>query len=177
MESWQYRDGKPHVYLKPGELCTSEQAIMVTTVLGSCVSATFFHRATGLASICHAMQPWCPHRSPDANKCPPECKDRYRYVVCAIQDMSTKMVKLGVRPRELEVKLFGGAALIGPRRSSIPANSIGQLNVKAAMDTINNCHLVLKVADVGGTFGRKIIFDTGTGDVLMKRLHNADAHR
>jgi len=175
MESWQYQNGKPHIYLKPGELCVSERAIIVTTVLGSCVSATFFHRPTGLAAICHAMQPRCPKGPWAPGRCPPECKNIFRYAVCAIQTMKVKMVGLGVRPVDLEVKLFGGAALIGTCYGDRNSNSIGKLNVEAAMETINSCNLALKVADVGGVYGRKLIFDTGTGQVLMKRLNNADA--
>lgn len=177
MESWQYRDGKPHIYLKPGELCVSERDIVVTTVLGSCVSATFFHRPTRLAAICHAMQPRCPNGSWTPGRCPPECKNSFRYAACAIQMMKAKMAGFGVRPADLEVKLFGGAALIGSGSGNGSSNSIGQLNVEAAMETINSCNLALKVADVGGVYGRKLIFDTGTGQVLMKRLNNADTRR
>lgn len=81
------------------------------------------------------------------------------------------MISHNLRPRDIEVKLFGGAALIGSRHPEAITNSIGQLNVKAAMETLDNCGFTLKVMDVGGAFGRKIIFDSGTGEVLMKRLN------
>ena len=157
---------KPRIYLKPGELCVSRRPVVVTTVLGSCVSATFFHQASGLAAICHALQPKCPK----GEQCLESCNMRYRYAVCAIQAMTRQMSSRGIRPREIEVKLFGGAALIGSVRPETAAISMGRQNVTAAMETINDCGLFLKVMDVGGSFGRKIIFDTATGEVLMKRL-------
>jgi chemotaxis protein CheD len=85
--------------------------------------------------------------------------------------MSRYMLTYGLLPREIEVKLFGGAALIGTSRYREMSNSIGQQNVKAAIDTINSCGLLLKIMDVGGAFGRKIIFNTWTGEVLLKRLN------
>lgn len=166
MDNWQYRDGKPHIYLKPGEMCFSHDPVVVTTVLGSCVSVTLFHSGSGSAAICHALQPRCPH--PD--QCGDDCGNRYRYAVCAIEEMTRRITRTGLRPRDIEVKLFGGAALIGSKATTSQHNSIGQLNVKAAMETISNCGLILKVMDVGGNFGRKIIFNTETGEILMKRL-------
>lgn len=170
MEAWNVQHEKPRIYLKPGELCVSKRPVVVTTVLGSCVSATFFHQATGLAAICHALQPKCPN----SQHCMEGCSVRYRYAVCAIQAMTRQMTARGVRPREIEVKLFGGAALIGTTRPETAATSMGRQNVTAAMETIHDCGLILKVMDVGGSFGRKIIFDTGTGEVLMKRLRRSD---
>ena len=84
--------------------------------------------------------------------------------------MSRQMRGCSLRPQDIEVKLFGGAALIGGRRQETPANSMGRQNAEAAMKALHSCGLTLKVANVGGTLGRKIIFDTTTGEVLMKRL-------
>jgi chemotaxis protein CheD len=166
MDNWNYRDGKPHIYLKPGELCISKHPAVVTTVLGSCVSVTLFHPVSGFAAICHVLQPKCPR--PDL--CGPECQHRYRYAVCTIEEMARRLLRHGLFAKEIEVKLFGGAAMIGSQRSESLPHSVGQQNVKAAIETISASGLILKVMDVGGGFGRKIIFDTRTGEVFMKRL-------
>lgn len=170
MDDWNDQREKPRIYLKPGELCIGKRPVVVTTVLGSCVSATFYHQATGLSAICHALQPQCSSGEP----CPERCPVRYRYAVCAIQAMTQQMISRGVRPREIEVKLFGGAALIGGSHPKTTAISMGRQNVTAAIESIHECGLVLKVMDVGGSFGRKIIFDTATGEILMKRLRRTD---
>lgn len=170
MEAWNDPREKPRIYLKPGELCVSKRPVVVTTVLGSCVSATFYHQASGMAAICHALQPRCAQ----GESCQAPCNVRYRYAVCAIQAMTRQMSSRGIRPREIEVKLFGGAALIGSSRPEAAATSMGRQNVTAAMETISDCGLLIKVMDVGGSFGRKIIFDTATGEVLMKRLRRTE---
>lgn len=166
MNNLSYRNGKPHIYLKPGELCTSKNPVVVTTVLGSCVSVTLFHPPSGVAAICHVLQPRCPR----PELCAVQCRERFRYAVCTIEEMGRRLLNYGLLPKDMEVKLFGGAALIGAQKPEMVANSIGQLNVKAALETLGNCGFLLKVMDVGGNFGRKIIFDTSTGEVLMKRL-------
>jgi chemotaxis protein CheD len=158
------------IYLKPGEIHYATQPTVVTTVLGSCVAATFFHRPTGLAAICHALQPRCAN----TGQCPGQCATRGRFADCAIEAMSHWMIGRKVPLREIEIKLFGGAALMG-RQARVTtgtiANSMGQLNIQAALETLKSNGIALKVADVGGTVGRKIIFDTATGEVWLKRLN------
>ncbi len=166
MNHKMFPDNVPHVYLKPGELYIGNKPVTVTTVLGSCVSVTLFHRPSGIAAICHTLQPKCP----DPKLCVDVCQGCFRYTVCTIEEMNRQMIGYGLRPKDIEVKLFGGAALIGSRRPEVVKNSIGQQNVKAALATIDNCGLSLKVMDVGGNFGRKLIFNTKSGEILMKRL-------
>lgn len=166
MNHLQYRGEGRQVYLRPGELYLGSEPSVVTTVLGSCVSVTLLHKVTGIAAICHTLQPSCPN----PELCFPNCQARHRYTVCTIEKMSRYMLSHGLRPRDIEVKLFGGAALIGTLTKERIATSIGHQNVKAAMETIDKCGLMLKVMDVGGNFGRKIIFNTSTGEVFMKRL-------
>ena len=156
----------PRIYLKPGEICFSKTPVVVTTVLGSCVSVTLFHPASGRAAICHALQPRCPQ----PYVCAGDCTAKYRYAACAIEAITRRMTAGGTHRSDIEVKLFGGAALIGNRRPETLATSLGRQNVEAAMEALHTAGLRLKVANVGGTVGRKIIFHTATGEVFMKRL-------
>jgi chemotaxis protein CheD len=48
--------------------------------------------------------------------------------------------------------------------------SIGRQNIEMAEKILLSEGLTLKAKDVGGTGGRKILFYTGTGEVLLKRL-------
>ena len=170
-----HQDGTPHLYLKPGELCISQRAVLITTVLGSCVSATLFHRPSGLAAICHAMQPYCPQHM----DCSSACRTKFRYAPCVISEMARRMAEYGIRPKELEVKLFGGSTLIGRPAEEVESfsagtsKSIGQQNVQSAMESLIDEGFIIKVTDVGGTSGRKILFDTRTGTVMVKRIRRS----
>lgn len=157
-----------HIYLKPGELYFDDQPAKVTTVLGSCLAITMHHQDSGLGAICHAIQPKCKH----AATCKECCSDASRYVACVIPRMYEVFSPHGIRPGAIEVKLFGGAAIIGNQDMRGSHKTVGQMNVEAAMESINTLNLRLKVANAGGYFGRKIIFNTRTGIVWMKKIAN-----
>ena len=155
------------LYLKPGEYYLGDHPTKVTTVLGSCVAVSMYHRPSGLAAICHAVAPDC-----DATaSCPSGCPKLQRYVRCMIPAMVHAFSSRGVSPANIETKLFGGAAMIDGDNRRDPGKLVGAQNIAAAREVIQQCGLVLKSSDVGGRVGRKIIFETATGDILLKRLH------
>ena len=157
---------RDEVYLKPGEVWIGNRPTIVTTVLGSCVSVTFFHAASGFSGICHALQPRCPN----SYQCGRGCKDTFRYATCAIEAIKEQLSAKGAKPTDIEVKLFGGSSLIGSSRSDAKTKSVGRQNIEAATESIEKYRLHLRVINVGGNVGRKIKFNTADGVVLMKRL-------
>lgn len=159
--------GIENVYLKPGELYIGERPAKVITVLGSCVSVTLFNRRLGVGAICHGAMPHCRK----VKKCHGLCRDVFKYVDCSLHYMLWRLRGLGVTDSELEVKLFGGADTLSSKKE----NTIGSLNVKMALDIIRREHLRIIAADVGDSFGRKIIFLTHTGEVYLKRLKDTGA--
>jgi len=97
--------------------------------------------------------------------------DAFKYVDCSLHYMLGRLKGLGAADNEIEVKLFGGADTL----SSKTENTVGSMNVKMALEIIRQEHLRIIAADVGDSFGRKIIFLTHTGDVFLKRLKDAGA--
>lgn len=156
----------PVVYLKPAELFVSQKPAVVTTILGSCVSLTLFHQRMGRAAICHALLPDCKNK-PDCKSCSAE---KYKYVSCVIPEMIENVGRHFADAGEIEFKLFGGADIIThPIKKSVN-QSVGSQNIKSALKMIQGQGLHLKISDVGGFTGRKIYFNTHTGQVLLKRL-------
>ena len=154
--------GLDKVYLKPGELYIGEGPTRVITVLGSCVSVTMFSKRLSIGAICHGAMPHCRKR----RGCHEVCEEAFKFVDCSIHYMLGKMRGYGCADSEFEVKLFGGADTLSSKKE----NTIGSMNVKMALDIISEEHLRIIAADVGDSFGRKIIFLTHTGDVYLKRL-------
>ncbi len=154
------------LYLKPGEYYLGDRPIRITTVLGSCVAVSLYHRPSRLACICHVLAPAC---KPEVH-CQDKCTQAYRYVNCMIPAMVRSFTTRGIASKEIETKLFGGASVIGEPCRSGDEESIGALNIAAARKAIDHLGLVIKIEDVGGCVGRKIVFDTSTGDILLKRL-------
>ena len=84
--------------------------------------------------------------------------------------MIEKYASFDIHRSDIEIKVFGGADMYASRRSL----SVGKQNIATALKTIKEERLNLLASDVGGTQGRKIFFNTYTGDVLLKRLGKYD---
>jgi len=90
-----------------------------------------------------------------------------RYGNIAIPKLIEKMEYLGSERKNLKAKVFGGGMVLSLNSSSI---NIGDRNIEYAMDALNELRIKIDSHNVGGTRGRKILFETHTGKVLMKRL-------
>lgn len=147
------------IYLKPGELIISEKPVMVTTVLGSCISVTMFNERMGTAAICHGM---LPHGGRS---------DNFKYVDTALRYMIDYFKTLNIGRKEIEVKVFGGADMFNTTRSNTPNLTVGWQNISAATCFLKDHGMAPTTSDVGGQKGRKLIFTTDTGIVYLKRLN------
>jgi chemotaxis protein CheD len=151
------------VYLKPGEVYMDDRPALVSTILGSCVAVTMFHKSTGRGRICHAILSSNPSPGGD---------DTFRYVDTSIACMLKDLLSLGIPRAEIEVKVFGGARAF---KRDDEGTSVGELNAGRALHVIRKERLTILASDLGGPVGRKIVFDTQSGKVLLKRLKTPDA--
>ncbi len=154
------------LFLRPGELFFCCEPSLVTTVLGSCVAVTLFNPRLRAGAICHALLA-DPGKSAVAPKDHPE---PFKYVSLAIPAMLEMFRSLGVRVEETEVKLFGGANVLMNSREAWPEQGIGAVNVQRAQKLLIASNLRVSRSHVGGVLGRKLIFNTATGEVLLKQL-------
>ncbi|MFO1475284.1 MAG: chemotaxis protein CheD [Verrucomicrobiota bacterium] len=151
--------------LKSGELLVCREPHLVSTVLGSCVAITMHHPATSLAAICHAM---LPAPSP-AHGTSLSRADQFRYVTCSIPALLDPFHRAGIPNDEIDVKMFGGANVIALGGEESP-EGIGAANIATARQILASLQLRIVASDVGGSRGRKLFFNTATGDVFHKYL-------
>jgi chemotaxis protein methyltransferase CheR len=156
----------PIIYLKPAELCIIDKPTIVRTVLGSCLAVTMFNRRLGVSVICHAI---LPDLSLEERR-NSHSSEKYKYVYSVIPEMVAKMRNYGIKPHEIEVKMFGGADTLNSQVEQNRNQPVGKLNIDTALKAIEAEGLRVHTSDVGGTGGRKIFFYTHTGEVLLKRL-------
>lgn len=164
-------EGLPVIYLKPGQMHISGKPSIVVTVLGSCLSITMFHRRAGLGAICHGLLPECGGKK----SCNSVCGDGFKFVDCSIKRMLKRFDVCDIKRREIEIKCFGGADMFGVQQENANIVSVGKQNIVTAKKMLENEGLTLHSIDVGGNQGRKILFYTHTGKVLLKRLHGNEA--
>lgn len=135
---------------------------MAHTVLGSCVSVTFFAPRHGLAAIFHALLP----RSAEYRLHDP-ADSPYKFVDTAINLLVARFTRRGVKLSHIECKVFGGASALFAEEMSV-----GRRNVETAFATLSDLGLRVAASNVGGEAGRKIVFSSSTGEIFVKLLNN-----
>ena len=146
----------------PGEFYVTRDNELVSTVLGSCVSACIRDTQFGIGGMNHFMLPVdkSSAKGQDTNS------ESARYGNHAMEMLINSILKAGGLKKNLEVKLFGGGRVL----SSMSNIDVGEQNIAfilgyAALEGLN----VVK-EDLGDIYPRKIIYFPQTGRALMKKL-------
>ena len=145
-------------FLMSGCIFVHTDSYIVTTILGSCVSVCIWDRVTKIGGINHYMLPFWNGEGLASPK----------YGSIAILKMVEKMLVLGSAKKDLQAKIFGGGEVLTVTNALM---NIGERNIILARDILMKENIPIVNADVGGKTGRKIIYDTYTGDVFVKKLH------
>jgi len=146
-------------FLGIGEYHVTVRPTRVRTILGSCISVTMHHPATGYGAICHASLPATPAgHGVD-----------YRYTDQVIRAMAGWFTKHGISRDELVVKLFGGGEMYGRSREREGVFTVGRRNIIAARKALREEGLSLAASDLGGDHGRSLTFHTATGRVWVRK--------
>lgn len=163
----------PAYYLKPGEVYLTREPALITTILGSCISVTMYDTKTKFAVICHAVMPSA--AGPRSNL--KESSNIFQYVDTSIEWMIEQFTKNMISHSTIEVKLFGGSEMFSDTARRRNPMAVGKKNVKTAIEILRRKHLRPKAWNVGGNKGRKLIFNTATGDVFAKFVNKSDVPR
>lgn len=154
------QDNQLKHFLFPGTLFVQNREHLVTTVLGSCVAVCLWDQSTGTGGINHYMLPlWNGEGLPTP-----------KYGTIAIEKLLEKMFTLGCRQENLVAKVFGGANVMENMQGMY---SIGDRNVQLARELLAEKGIPITGADTGGKLGRKLIFNTHTGVVLVGKCQNS----
>ena len=146
----------------PGEYYVTNQDELITTVLGSCVSACVRDRIYGIGGMNHFMLPASAGGAWGGAADPTNTATRYGNY--AMEHMINDILKYGGQRRHLEVKIFGGGQIIDAM------TNIGRRNVEFVLDYLRTEGLPLVSRDVGNIFPRKIVYFPATGRVRVKKL-------
>jgi chemotaxis protein CheD len=144
-------------FLKPGFIFFAVEPTTILTVLGSCAAVTIYDRSRRQGGMNHFVHPQLGSGdSPTAVFARPAILQLVRLFNQSGSDFSA-----------LEAQVFGGAAhpeAIGLQKE------IGQNNVNEAREILSRYGIKIAGEDVGGRQGRKIIFNTETGEVVIAKV-------
>ena len=153
--------GKEMITVLPGERLASKDDIIIATVLGSCVSIVLIDSSSGIGGLNHFM---LPGDRDDFHGLGTSGK----YGVHALPLLLEDMEGLGARRGRLRAKIFGGGKVlqnIPGNRTWTPAD-----NADFAERTLAEQDIPIIARDMGGDYGRKILFFVQEGKVMVKKL-------
>jgi chemotaxis protein CheD len=132
---------------------------VISTVLGSCVSACIRDPRLGIGGMNHFVLP-----EPNASSSAPVAGDPSRYGLHLMKQLVDDLLSRGVDLRRLEAKVFGGAS---------PCNSyynVGERNVRFALAFLAEKRITVVETQFGGISGCKLNYWPVSGKALCVPL-------
>ena len=143
------------VYVSQNEVAVDERPdVVLTTLLGSCVSVCLFDPLVKAGGMNHILLPNITGTDDKGS------------AINAMEVLLNPLYRIGCRRDRLEAKVFGGARFTGAM------GDIGQQNAAFAFDFLLSERIRCIAHDVGGTRARKIRFWPSSGLVRMKMVED-----
>ncbi len=149
----------------PGEFYVVKGAELISTVLGSCVSACIFDPQVRIGGMNHFMLPEN-SKNEKSNWTGLETSLATRYGNFAMEHLVNMILSNGGNRQNLQVKIFGGGQIL----SSM--TDIGLQNIKFVEQYIQSESMNLVSKDIGDVFPRKVYFNPSTGRAWVKKLRS-----
>jgi chemotaxis protein CheD len=158
---------KPLIHLHPGEhSASSERTAVISTILGSCVSACLYDPVQHLFGMNHFLLSSARY----SRNLPYYETDAGRYGIQAMELLINQMLSLGARRQNLKAKAFGGASIL-PRLSAADNYlCVGEVNVRFIREFLAQEEIPLVSEDLGGKLGRVIRFHGSDFSVYVKKI-------
>lgn len=150
------------LYLQPGYLYAAPEPAVLRAVLASSVAVCLWDPGLGIGGMNHFV---VPRPRGDAPATP-------RAGVPATVALIAMLERAGAETGRLVAQILGGA-----RRGDDPedGSDLGARNVAAARRVLERRAIGVVSEDVGGTLGRKVVFDTRSGHVGVIKVHRLRA--
>lgn len=157
---WDQRMNLWAAKILPGEFYVSMHGEMISTVLGSCVAACIRDSVRGVGGMNHFM---LPQESEHSHGWGGDSLET-RYGNWAMEALINEVLKRGGKRGYLEVKLFGGGAVLENM------TDIGERNIEFVRHFLEEEGLRIVAEDLGGSTPRKVLYFPDTGAVRIRRL-------
>ena len=167
----RYWDDKHNIYaakIIQGEYYVTVHGEMISTVLGSCVSACIRDKILGIGGMNHFMLPIDTNYKHSTWKDSP-VDTAARYGNVAMERLINALLSHGGRRENLEIKVFGGGRLLNITMD------VGKDNIDFVRHYLHQEQLKIDSEDLGGEYPRKVMYFPASGRAMVKklmRLHN-----
>lgn len=132
----------------------------ITTIgLGSCVGVVLYNLTDDYCGLVHIMLP--------SSKEIINNSKRAKFADTGIEDLICALEQKGVKKNTLCAKIAGGAAMF-QFSGNTAIGSVGERNIKAVKETLAKFNIRIVAEDTGADYGRTIIFDSCTKELIIR---------
>jgi chemotaxis protein CheD len=154
------------IIIDPGEYYVTREPEVISTLLGSCVSACLFDPFSRVFGMNHFLLAYRHH----AKNQPIIQSDEARYGVFAMELLINDMMKLGARRQNIKAKCFGGGNVLRLREDQQNRETVGDVNVKFIKEFLGNENIPIVGSCLGGIHGRNVHFVGTDFSVFIKKI-------
>jgi len=140
-------------YLHPGDIFVTDKKYIIKTILGSCVSIILWDKKNKIGGINHFVLSGVKIK-----------ENTSRYGEIAIPKLINSILNKGAKIENLNAIIVGGA------KNKHLSSKVGDLNIILAKEILNKYKINIKSLVEGGELGRRIIFDTFTGEIDIEKI-------
>lgn len=144
-----------HYFLQPGYIYVPDQAVDISTVIGSGVSICIYDRKKQIGGMNHFQFPYIAAKG----------KTTSLYGNVSTSLLIRMILEQGASIKYLEAQIYGGAA--HPENQD---ENVGRDNIEMAQKILLKHQISITSQDVGGEKGRKVVFNTGSNDVAVLKV-------
>ena len=134
---------------------------LTTLGLGSCVGIVLYDASKKIGGLAHAMLPDSTQIRNNQNKA--------KFVDTSIQILIDEMINKGANRNNLIAKLAGGAQMFNFNKSN-DLIKIGYRNIMATKVILKELKIPILAEDTGENYGRTIVLDCESGNLLVRTI-------
>jgi len=158
------------ILINAGEYYISTDNEVISTLLGSCISACLYDRITGFGGMNHFMLPERAKNIDITHLNRSDINHSYelmRYGVTAMGVLISDMQKKGVKRENITAKIFGGGMIINMSKNN---HGVGWSNIQFIRSYLEKERIPIEAENTGEHIGRKVLFDTADNSVTVKHI-------
>lgn len=139
-----------------------EPDCLTTIGLGSCVGIALYDSSTKITGLAHIMLPSSKEIKNNSNIA--------KFADTGIAETVRLMEEAGARRSKITAKIAGGACMFAFALKDSDVLNVGERNVKAVRDVLDELKIPILADDTGLNYGRTVIIDSNTGILTIKSV-------
>jgi len=154
------------IIIDPGEYYVSRHPEVISTLLGSCVSACLYDPVNRIIGMNHFLLAYRHH----AAHMPVIESEEGRYGLYAMELLINEMMKQGASRQNLKAKCFGGGNVLSLGTDKSNRQTVGEVNVEFIKEYMAKENIPMLSACLGGDVGRYVHFVGSDFSVFVKKI-------